>query len=254
MSARLVIAIAVVVLALSRPATAALIIFNTSDNQLLPGVDNQGWWSATLANVSTNATYFTGESATGALLRSFFTFDLSSLDLANEAVTAVTLELARFAYDSEDESETIAFFDVSTDATTLNNNAGTSAAIFDDLGSGTMYGTFVVPAYTFSSAQTLSFPLNDNATAAVAAAAGGFFSIGAALTSITRGGGENEALFGSSSSVGIQRLIVETTAVVPEPTSMGLAITAMAGLALRKYTHNARSARKRLGRRCVRRS
>ena len=61
---------------------------------------------------------------------------------------------------NEDTSETIAFFDVSTPAATLNNNTGASAAIFADLGSGKNYGTFGVATYSFSSALTLAFALN----------------------------------------------------------------------------------------------
>ena len=235
MSPRLVISIACLCMALAPTATAAVIVFDTSDNQLLPGVDNQGWWSATLPNVTSNAAYFTGELATGALLNSFFTFDLSPLNLAGENIVSATLELTRFAYDSEDATETIAFFDVSTDPLILNNNVGSNPAIFADLGAGTTYGGFVVPEYAFSSTETLSFSLNANAFSDIAAAAGGFFSIGAPLASIAPAGGENEALFGSSSSAGIQRLIIVTAPVVPEPASTALLTTALAALALRSY-------------------
>ncbi len=222
-------------IALAQPVAAASFTFNTSDSQFTPGFDNQGWWSATALNTNTNTSYFTGERDDGAILRSFFTFDLSSLNLAGQTITAATLEVARYAYDSNDANETVAFFDVSTDAATLNNNTGSNAAIFNDLGSGKNYGTFVVNSYTSSMVLTLSFALNANALADISAAEGQFFSIGGALTSITPAGGENESIFSGSSSTGIQRLTIQTVATAPEPASILLFAPGLAGFVLRKY-------------------
>ena len=171
----------VVAIGLAPPAAAASLTFNTSDGQFTPGVDNQGWWSATASNVNTSDNYFTGERDDGAVLRSFFTFNLASLDLAGQTVVAAALELVRYTYDSTDASETIALFDVSTPAATLNNNSGVSAAIFNDLGSGKNYGAFPVNDYAASSALTLTFALNAGALADITAAAGGFFSVGGAF-------------------------------------------------------------------------
>ena len=213
-----------------RPVAATSITFNTSDSQFTPGVDNQGFWSATFANTTTNDNYFTGELASGAVLRSFFTFDLSSLDLTDQTVTGATLELSRHLYDSTDASEIIRLFDVSTPAATLNDHTGTSASIFNDLGSGTIYGTFGVNDYTGTpTLSTLTFVLTAAALADISAAAGNFFSIGGALISISPGEGENEAIFSGSSGAGIQRLIVETTPI-PEPASILLFGTGIAGL------------------------
>jgi hypothetical protein len=204
----------------AQPVEATSITFNTSDSRFDGLTDNQGFWSATASNSgAVKDNYFTGELDTGAVLRSFFTFDLSTLNLVDQVITSATLELTRFIYDSANPSETIAFFDVSTPAATLNANTGVSAAIFNDLGTGTNYGTFVVPQYSTSSTLTLPFALNANALADITNGAGGFFSIGGALTSITPGGGENEAIFSGSSGTGIQRLTIETTPV-PEPDTL----------------------------------
>jgi hypothetical protein len=193
-------------------------------------VDNQGWWSATAPNTNTNDNYFTGERDDGAILRSFFTFDLSSLNLTGQTITAATLELTRFGYESNDPGETIGFFDVSTPAATLNNNTGASPAIFADLGTGKSYGTFVVGDYPFSSVLTLAFTLNSNALADISTAAGGFFSIGGALTSLTPGGGENEAIFTGGTRVGVRRLTVDTATAVPEPATIMLLVSGLAGI------------------------
>lgn len=97
-------------------------------------------------------------------------FDLSGL---SGGVTSVTLELQRY----QSLAATYSLFDVSTDPVTLNNNTGTSATIFEDLGTGTSYGSFVVAGAGLPT-DVLSFALNAAALADIAGAAGGFFSIG----------------------------------------------------------------------------
>jgi hypothetical protein len=215
-------------------AGAATITFNTSDSQFDAGVDNQGWWSATRPASDSNANYAVGDDVNGDVIRNFLTFDLATLDLSNQTIVSATFEAVRYNYVGSQPNETIGFFDVSTDAVTLNNNAGTSAAIFNDLGSGVSYGSFVVPAYSSSTALLLSFTLNAAARADIAAGAGGFFSIGGSLQGSLN---PDEALFGGSSSAGIQRLVLETapTATVPEPASMLLVGTGLLGLAARRH-------------------
>src|SRR5689334_1870915 len=106
-------------LSLGQSAAATTLTFNTSDSRFDGLTDNQGFWSATASNNgAVKDNYFTGELDTGAVLRSFFTFDLSSLSLVGQQIVDVTLELTRYVYDSTDPTETIAFFDVSTIAAT----------------------------------------------------------------------------------------------------------------------------------------
>jgi len=224
------------ILLLPSPLWASTITFSTSDSQFSPGSDNQGWWSGTLpASGTANDNYAVGQLG-GALLRDFFTFDLSSLNLAGQKVTGATLELTRFTYVGTDASETIEFFDVSTSAATLNNNFGTNAAIFNDLGTGTSYGSFVVPSYSPSTTLTVTFGLNGGALANITSAAGGFFSIGGSLQTIGAGG--DQGLFGFSASTfgaGTQQLRIETVPTVPEPTSMLLLGSGIVTLAVGRY-------------------
>ena len=129
---------------------ASTIIFNTSDSQFDAGVDNQGWWSDSASTLDSDDSYTTGDFS-NSQRRSFFTFDLSTLNLSTETLVAATLEVVRYDYLSTfDSTETIAFFDVSTPAAVLNANTGTSLAIFNDLGTGTSYGQATVPRYTSS--------------------------------------------------------------------------------------------------------
>ncbi|MDC0937224.1 hypothetical protein OAS39_13145 [Pirellulales bacterium] len=199
--------------ALNAAVAVETAIFNTSDSRFDAGVDNQGWWSDTR-----NANNSSDNYALGSTGRNFFTFDLGSLA---GTVASATLELRRYSY-TGNATETIEFFDVSTDAATLNNNTGTSVAIYDDLGTGTSYGQFEV-SNIGSSFELLHFHLNAAAVADINGASGGFFSIGGSLT--TNDG--DDFVFGQSNGDGIQRLVVE---VVPEPRSVTLATSLVLGL------------------------
>ena len=160
-------------------------IFTTADSRFDPGVNNQGWWSGIESNSDTNDNYVTGSVTpfdSVRVVRDFFTFDLSSLDLTGRSIVSALLQVERGGR-GPDATETLAFFDVSTDAATLNNNTGTSAAIFDDLGTGTEYGRYVLRGDVTSFGRA-AFRLNAAAIAAITSGAGGFFSIGGAVQSL----------------------------------------------------------------------
>jgi hypothetical protein len=152
-----IVAAVLALVVLTPSAKAATITFSTSDNRFEDLVDNQGWWSDSQDGSTTNANYFTGRQDSH-LANSFFTFDLSSLDLTSQVITAATLSLPGFWFSSSDDSETLGLFDVSTNAAVLNANNGTNATIFEDLGTGTSYGSFVIARY--DQGQTLTLALN----------------------------------------------------------------------------------------------
>ena len=109
--------------------------FTTAQSPFPGSLRNQGWWSPTSSNHDVNPNYIAG--SYDGDNRNFFSFDLSSACQATE----VTLQLTRFR---QTGSLTYSLFDVSTPAAVLNANNGTSQAIFDDLGSGTAFGSFPV--------------------------------------------------------------------------------------------------------------
>ncbi|MEX0725581.1 MAG: PEP-CTERM sorting domain-containing protein [Planctomycetaceae bacterium] len=214
---KLTVACAAILLAVSGQGQAGLIAFTTSQSEFNAGIANQGWWSATVANSNGNDNFYLGATNSGDLLRNFFTFSLSSLG-ALDNVTSATLELQRYTSSGGNEStESIGFYDVTTTAATLNNNSGTNAAIYDDLGNGTSYGTFVVNGGG-SSATILSFILNSAAITDINSAKGTFFSIGGDL--LSQNG--NDWLFADSSPHFAQKLVLNVEPVtvdgeVPEP-------------------------------------
>jgi hypothetical protein len=211
----------VALFALGAGAQAASYTFDTGTNL--------GNWSATQANTDANTSYTVGNSA-GTEWRNFFTFSLASL-APNEQVVSATLQLRKWWYYSTDPTENVGFYDVSTPTTALNNNDGFSAAIFNDLGTGTSYGSVSV-AQAGSTTDIVDVSLNAAARAAIASAAGGSFSIGGSCLTC----GTGQTVFGTSNAAGIQQLVVQT-APIPEPSTyamLGVGLAALAFLRRRK--------------------
>jgi hypothetical protein len=187
-------------IALAAPATASAVTtetFTTSQSEFTAGVRNQGWWMSSITNSDVNDNYFVGDF--NGPHRNFFSFDLSSACNAS----SVTLQLTRF---DQTGRLTYSLFDVSTPAATLNANEGASLAIFEDLGSGTSFGSFSVAVG--APTDVLSFPLNAAGIAAFNAARGGFFSIGGQTPA--EGTGSGAFLYGNSGrpAGGTQQLAV----------------------------------------------
>jgi len=129
--------------------------------------DQQGWWSDTQSHANDASTNFVvGDLSNNLtmLYNNFFSFNVSSVDTAT--VTAAELQVQRFTggTSTSKTKHTYSLYDVHTASATLNNNVGTSAAIFDDLGTGVNYGNYQVTV-AGSSSEILPFALNANAVA-----------------------------------------------------------------------------------------
>jgi hypothetical protein len=195
---------------------------------------DSGWYNDTGGHNPVLENYLTGrlrQSATESVVdRSFFVFDLSGV---SGQVTAATLNLynpdiSAFlkGYVSPDPTETLAIFDVTTPVATLTAGGTGLVGIFNDLGSGTQFGTIVVSAA--DNGQTVSIVFNAAGIAAINAALGSTIAFGGALTTLGAGTAD-EYVFGFSTASfaggDVRRLDLT---VVPEP---GLAALPAVGLA-----------------------
>jgi hypothetical protein len=118
----------------------------------------------------------------GEEFRSFFNFDLSSI---TGTITSAELRLGydRFGFSSPGPTETLGIFDVTTSIPALVAGSGGLSA-FADLGSGTLYGSAVLPTSNPADG-TASITLNTSALAGLNAEQGGQFAVGGALTALS---------------------------------------------------------------------
>ena len=183
-----------VALVVSLPAGAAgratpTYTFATDVNEIHPGTPNQGWWSTNTANSNSNSNYEVGRNEAGQILRNFFTFDISGSTYACTPSSA-SMQMAigagnQAAFGLGPMSLTYQLFDVSTPAGTLNNkSANPNAAIYSDLGSGTMFASESIFTTYPSPFSTYTIYLNSaglNALGAAKRSGSQFFSIGGAI-------------------------------------------------------------------------
>jgi hypothetical protein len=172
------------VTAQARPSRAAagsstVYTFSTGTNQIVAGKNNQGWWSSTIANANpTNDNYIVGPSVPA---NDYFTFDISGFGNHCALGTSATLTIPPGGNGSGPAFLSYGLFDVSTDPLVLNTPGGPNTAIYNDLGSGKSYGTFLLPTGAFLGA-TLNLSAVVRAAINQAHANGQqFFSIGGSL-------------------------------------------------------------------------
>lgn len=198
-------------------ANAGIITISTSDNQVVSGVDNQGWWRQSITNNNaTNDNYISRDG-----IRGYFSFDLGSV---SGVVTAAKLEVRRYNTDS---GAILNLWDVHTSASDLAQRQVVDSAIWNDLGTGSNYGSFT--AGTGASTDLMSFDLNAAALIDINAGLGSFFSIGTTSNGTHFGASSLEP--GNSNTNYIQQLVLVTEDVsVSEPGTLALLGLGLAGL------------------------
>lgn len=203
---------------LAANANAANVAVTTASSPFNQGVLNQGWWLGDSGfNNTFNDNILTGN-ASGQEHRSFYTFDLASPELVGQQIISARLQMQRFVIVSDNPIETIAFFDVSEDAASLNNNTGANASIFADLGAGNTYGSFPISPGDFF--EILEFPLNSTAVSNLNASLGGFFSVGGRWLTVTAG--DDFGFGGASGDFPIRLALEVQPTVVPIPAAAWL--------------------------------
>jgi hypothetical protein len=210
---------------------ASTVVLSTSRAQIQPGVDNQGWLNSVSANENKfNDNHITGLLGPGDEFRSFFSFSLESL---SGTVLGARLELRRY---QQQGTVNLGFWDTTATAAELSDTRDGvySPGIFEDLGSGTSFGSFQVTEG--DSEDLLSFELNAQAinalNASLAQPGAGYFSMGAAVQGVGYLFGTSNDEPGASGGQlnSPQRLVLRMadTQPVPEPGSLALAVLGLA--------------------------
>jgi hypothetical protein len=186
----------------------------------VPGRLNQGWWSTTLPQQTgpeeSGANYFTGFLSRGIpnTSRGFFTFQLASI---TQPVLSARLLIPAGISQSPDASETVGVFDVSTTATALNTKNRIDVSIYDDLGTGVLFGSAVVEIGSVLEPQ-VEIDLNSAAISALNSSRGDYFSMGLSLLTLRDNRSANEFLFGNTRHPGTLELTL-----VPEQSALAIA-------------------------------
>lgn len=139
---------------------------------------DRGWYRDTGFHSPSNTNYIAGlcSDCGGPIFRNFFVFDIP----VGIAIASAELSLNTVTYDSLNPSETYTLFDVVTDINSLLGGTGGVGA-YDDLGTGTTYGSRDYTAADQNQIHTIS--LNAAALAAITAARGEQLAFGGAVAS-----------------------------------------------------------------------
>jgi hypothetical protein len=222
---------------MSRISTVATLIALSCSLQSAFGTEiateaaDLGWYNSSGIHQSFNENTLTGQ--LGEEYRSFYLWHLPSF---SGTVTSARIQLdLQYSLGSASLApQTGRMFDVSAgslDSLTLDDGGGLGGTIFDDLGSGSSYGDFVISSADDRTIFTVI--LNSNALSALGASAGQPFALG--MRNVTESG-LDFFLFSSMSVRGSQKLFVDVTptTAVPEPEAWLMMLGGLALLARRR--------------------
>ncbi len=187
---------------------------------------DSGWYVQDGLHIATIKNYLAGRSTGNVTLHNYFVFDLAGV---TDPIVGAELRLFNPENGFTGAPRDYTLFDVSTPIPTLSashpQRDPEGIAIFNDLGSGTVYGSRGMSEADNNTIITID--LNADALAALNAARGGQFALGGDLAGA--GPGLN-FVFGSTGQPTHTRELVLLTEVVPEPSTFGLAGLGALGL------------------------
>ncbi|MCB1691899.1 MAG: hypothetical protein KDI19_03990 [Pseudomonadales bacterium] len=208
--------LATLIAAWSLPAAAATIVIDSADN---------GWYTNTGSHSASNTNTWTGTDGYGTYRNSFYNFDVSGVT-GNVTAASITFLAGNGQYNSIDAYETVQVWDVNTVP-----GLGSSLAVYNDLGSGVLYGQTDYYASNYESMREFTVSLSSASFADIMA--DGFFSVGTSLASLASN--YRQVLWSSSSYLPAARLTLETgPAAVPAPAALSLLLLGLAGTCLRR--------------------
>lgn len=158
----------------------------------------------------------------GVRWRGFLIFNLSNLTTPVAAAEFRTIQGVAFTPDTE----TVNIFDVTASPAELQSTTS-NVSVYDDLGTGQMYGSLVGFADGADFSSIYSTQLGPAAVAAINANLGGYFAVGLALDSIDTATNQEEIVFQSTSSSPILRVTL-----IPEPELLSIILGGSFGLLL----------------------
>ena len=205
-------------------APAAANIYNVRSMNARPPTYGSGWRSQSVAPFPYEVTHSTGwtEFSSGPVLtRGYLIFDLKNEAYylpKHRAVATAQLIVSRVGLESPDETEILGLFDVTTPAAAVGAVFVVDSAIFEDLGSGTLYASTEISRTD----DYIEIDLNAKAIDDISRSRNGFFTVGLSLLSASNEYRGNERLFKSSVAATLRFV---TGPAVPEPATLAIAAT-----------------------------
>lgn len=181
----------------------------------------RGFYTSTGSHTPGSDNYSVGSSDAW---RNFLVFDLTSID-PGETILSASVRLLNPTADWFTNAATYSLFDVSTPISTLTDGTAGVAA-FNDLGSGTLLGSQVIPAGSgiidpLASGLPVVVTLNATAVAALNASIGGVIAFGGRLDSPTASYAFGFTGSGNPADGGtFLRIELQSAPVIPEPNTV----------------------------------
>lgn len=122
----------------SQGSDSAALSLNTTQGEIAIQASDQGWWSPDAVNGSYNSNWITGDYF-GTLWNDYFVFD--TVDALNGATVLSGSISIQDPADYGSPPYPLTLWDVTTPIDVLETNASPNVAVYEDLGSGILYGS-----------------------------------------------------------------------------------------------------------------